>query len=106
MDNLRAFFNLVNHKFDIICISESRISTKNLRTTNIDLPGFNTEQNPTESSAGRTLIYIFQNLSHKLRKDPQIYYPKELESTFIEVLIPNKKSHLIGVHITESHITE
>ena len=38
IDDLRAFLNLVNHKFDIICISESRISTKHPQTTNIDLP--------------------------------------------------------------------
>ena len=76
IDYLRAFVNLVNH---------------------IDLPGFNIEQTPTESSGGGILFYIFQNLSYKPRKDLQIYCPKKLESTFIEVLIPNKKSHLIGV---------
>ena len=41
IDDLRAFFNLANHKFDIICISKSRISTKHPQTTNTDLPGFN-----------------------------------------------------------------
>ena len=97
IDDLRTFLNLINHKFDIICISESRISTKHLQTTNIDLPSINIEQTPTESSAGGTLIYISQNLSYKPRKDLQIYCPKELESTFIELLIPNKKSHLTGV---------
>ena len=97
IDDLRAFLNLVNHKFDVICISESRISTKHPQTTNIDLRGFNIEQTSTESYAGGTLIYISQNLSYKPRKDLQIYYPKEVESTFSEALIPNKKSHLIGV---------
>ena len=63
-DDLRAFLSLVNHKFDI-CISESRISTKHSRTTNIDLPGFTIDETPTESSAGGTLIYISQNLSYK-----------------------------------------
>ena len=55
------------------------------------------EQTPTESSAGGTLIYISQSLLYKPRKDLQIYCPKELESTFIELLIPNRQSHLIGV---------
>ena len=97
IDDLRTFLNLAHHKFDIICISESRISLKHPQTTNIDLPGFNMEQTPTESSAGGTLIYISQSLSYKPRKDLQIYCPKELESTFIELLIPNRQSHLIGV---------
>ena len=55
------------------------------------------EQTPTESSAGGTLIYISQSLSYKPRKDFQIYCPKELESTIIELLIPNRQSQLIGV---------
>ena len=58
IDDLRTFLNLAHHKFDIICISESRNSLKHPQTTNIDLPGFNMEQTPTESSAGGTLIYI------------------------------------------------
>ena len=43
------------------------------------------------------MIYISQNLSYELRKNLQIYCPKELESTFIELLISNRQSHLIGV---------
>ena len=68
IDDLRAFLNLVNHKFGIICISEKRISAKHPQTTNIDLPGSNIKQTPSESSAGGTLIYISQYLSYKLEK--------------------------------------
>ena len=63
IDDLWTFLNLFNDKFDIICSSESRISTKHPQTT--DLPGFNIEQMPTESSGGGTLFYISQNLSYK-----------------------------------------
>ena len=86
IDDLRTFLNLAHDKFDIICMSESRISVKHPQATNIDLPGLNMEQTPTESSAGGTLIYISQCLSYKPRKDLQIYCPKELKSTFIELL--------------------
>ena len=55
------------------------------------------EQTPTESSAGGILIYISENLPHKPRKGLQIYCPKEMESTFTELLIPNRRSHLTGV---------
>ena len=106
INNLRNFLNLVNQKIDIRCISESRISTKNPQTTNRDLPGYNIEQTPTESSAGGALIYISQSLSYKNRKDLHIYCTKELESVFIEFLIPNKKNHLVGViykHPTMKH---
>ena len=63
--------------------------------SDIDLPGHNNEQTPTESSAGGTLIYISQNLSHKHRQILQIYCSIELESVFIELLIPNKKNTLL-----------
>ena len=97
INNLRIFLNLVHHKFDIICISESRISANHSQTNDIDLPSPNIEQTPTESSSGGTLIYISQNLSYKHRQDLQIYCSIELESVFIELLIPNKKNHTIGV---------
>ena len=89
VNDLRNFLNLVNQKIGIICISESRISTKNPQTTNIDLPGYNIEQTPTESSAGGDLIYISQSFSYKPRKDLDIYCAKELESVFIVLLTPN-----------------
>lgn len=61
IDNLRNFFNLVNEKIDIICISESRISIKDPETTNIELPVYNFEQTPTGSSAEGALIYVSQS---------------------------------------------
>ena len=60
------------------------------------IPGYNIEQTPTESSASGTLIYISQKLSYKNRLDLQIYHPKHLESTFIEILLPDKYNFIIG----------
>ena len=80
----------------MICISESRLSQKKPQTTNINLTGYSIEQTPTESSAGGILLYISQNFSYKQRKDLQIYYPKELESMFIELTIPNKPNFTVG----------
>ena len=60
------------------------------------IPGYNIEQTPTESSASGTLIYISQKLSCKNRLDLQIYHPKHLESTFIEILLPDKYNFIIG----------
>ena len=45
-------FSSLNLNFDMICISESRIAKSNLPTSNINIPGYNIEQKPTESSAG------------------------------------------------------
>ena len=40
-------------------------------------------------------MYISDKISHKLRNDINIYYSKQLESVFVEVLIPNKQNQLI-----------
>ena len=73
VNELKTLLSQVDTKFDIIYISESRISMKNSLTTNIDIPGYNTEQPPTESSAGGSLIHISQKLSYKVRKDLQMH---------------------------------
>ena len=44
INDLRNLLSLVRQKFNMICISESRISTKNPKTTNRDFPGENIEQ--------------------------------------------------------------
>ena len=61
IDNLKKILTELRIKFDIICISESRISQKNPQTTNINLASYNIEQTPTESSAVGDLLYISQN---------------------------------------------
>ena len=54
------------------------------------------EFTPTESSAGGTLLYIANHLSYKSRNDLNIYKKSELESTFIEVINPQKSNIIIG----------
>ena len=96
IDDLKNFLSELRIKFDIICISASRLSQKNPQTTNINLAGYNIEQAQTESSAGGVLLYISQKFSYKPRKDLQIYCPKKLESVFIELTIPNKLNFIVG----------
>ena len=97
INELKTLLSQCDTKFDIICISESRISKKNSLTTNIDIPGYNIEQAPTESSAGGLLIYISQKLSYKVPEDIQIHSPNELESVFIELFILSKPSLITGI---------
>ena len=96
INELKLLLSSSNLNFDIICITESRITKSNLPTSNIHIPGYNIEQTPTESSAGSTLIYISQKISYKNRPDLQIYHPKQLESIFIEILLPDKSNFIVG----------
>ena len=71
--DLKLFLSLLKVSFDIICISKSRISKHNLPTVNINTPGYNIEHTSTESKAGRTLMYISEKISYKIRNDLNIY---------------------------------
>ena len=58
---------------------------------------YSAEFTPTESHASRTLLYINNKLSYKLRQDLCIYKSSELESTFIEII--NQKKIYIYIYI-------
>ena len=109
INELKLLLSSFNLNFDIICITESRITKSNLPTSTIHIPGYNIEQTPTESSVGGTLIYISQKLSnlqnfltYKNRPDLQIYHPKHLECTFTEILLPGKFNFIIGIPTNEN----
>ena len=93
---LKLFLSLLKFSFDIICISEIRISKHNLQTININIPGHNIEHTPTESKAERTLIYMSEKISYKIRNDLNIYNPKQLESIFIEIPRPDLPGGIVG----------
>ena len=76
INKLKLLLSSLDLNFDIICISESRITKSNLSTSNIRIPDYNIEQTSTESSAGGLLIHIFEKRSYKNRSDLQIYHPK------------------------------
>ena len=50
---------------------------------------------PTEFSAGGTLLYIVRHLSCKPRPDLNIYRANEVESTFVEIINPQKSNIVI-----------
>ena len=61
----KLFLSFFKVKFDIISISEIRITKSNFLTTNIDIPGYNIEHTPTESKAGGCLLYISDKIPYK-----------------------------------------
>ena len=96
INKLKVFLCFFKCKFDIISISERRITKSNTLTTNIDIPGYNMKHTPTESKAGGCLLYISDRIPYKLQNDLNVYCPKQIESVFIELLLSNKPSQIIG----------
>ena len=50
----------------------------------------------TESSKRGTLLYIDKSLKYKLRKDLKLNKPKQIGSSFIEIIKTAKKNTVIG----------
>ena len=83
--------------FDIIAVSETRITKQVSLLNNLNLNHYSFEITPTETSAGGTLLYIANHLSYKCRNDLNIYKKNELESTLIEIVNPKKSNIIVGV---------
>ena len=84
-------------KFDIIAISETRITKQVSLSNNLNLNNYSFEFTPTETSAGGNLLYIASHLSYKCQNDLNIYKKNELESTFTEIVTPKKSNIIVGV---------
>ena len=94
--DLEILLTMLNFKFDIITISETKIQESTQPTFDVPLQNYNLYQTSTESTSGGTLIYVSKKFNSKIRNDIKIYKPKELESTFIEITNPRRKNTLIG----------
>ena len=72
-DDFQNLLSCTKIFFDIIAVSETRI-TKNISLlNNLNLNNYSFEFTPTETCAGGTLLYIANHLSYKCRNDLNIY---------------------------------
>ena len=97
-EELQTVLQMLDFKFDIIGISESKIKKDIKPKSSISLPGYKIYQIGTEADKGGSLIYVSNHLNTKPRKDlEKILYKSELlESSFFEIIIPNKKNIIVG----------
>ena len=91
---LISLLNMIDHKFDIIAISESKLSKD--PNTDINIPSYHEPSiTKTEAGKGGTMIYVAKGHNFKPRKDLEIYQSKDLESTFIEVINPKESNDIV-----------
>ena len=100
VDDLQHLITKKN--FDIIAISETRITKQVSLLNNLNLNNYYFGFTPTDTSAGGTLLYIANHLSYKCHNDLNIYKKNELESTFIEIF-NLRKSNIIIVGVICRH---
>ena len=95
IEELNTLLSTLNHTFDIIAISESKLNRDPI--VDIKLTGYQTPIiTLTEAAKGGTMIYVAERINFKSRKDLEIYQCKDLESTFIEIINPKESNHIIG----------
>ena len=71
-DDLQHLLSCIKTKFDIVAISETRITKQVSLSNNLNLNNNAFEFTPTETSGG-TLLYIANHLSYKCCNDLNIY---------------------------------
>ena len=95
---MRIVLNLLNFKFYIIALSESKIVQGTQPIIDIGLNGYHVPiGTPTEASKGGVLLYISNELNFKPHPDLNIYQEKGAESTFVEIVNKNKSNSIVGV---------
>ena len=97
-DNLNTVLSLLKPDIYVIGISEHKIHRDNTNnTTNINLEGYHPFVfDPTDTTHGGTGFYIKDSLVFKRRDDLKFNSSGFHESTFIEIILPNKKNVIVG----------
>ena len=100
IEELRVALQLLDFKFDFICISESKINYDQPQSKfDISLDGYQAPlSTPTEATKGGVLLYAKIGLNIIPRSDisKTIYKSKEIESIFIEIDNPNESNSILG----------
>ena len=100
-DDLQYLLSSTKNNFDIIGVTETRITNQLSLLNNLNLNNYSYELTPTETTTGGTLLYIANYLSYKCRNDLNIYKKNELESSFIKIFNPKKWGHIqTSIHVS------
>ena len=102
-DDLQHLLSCTKKNFDIIAISETRITKQVSLLNNLNLNNYSFEFTPTDTSAGGTLLYIANHLSYKCCNDLNIYKKKNLNLLWLKSSI-QKNQILLWELFTDIHL--
>ena len=95
-DDFEHLLKCTNKVFDIVAVSQTRITRNTSLTSNINFQNYSFEFTQTESNAEGTLLYIANHLSYKPRTDLGLNKSNQLESTFTEIINSRKSNTIVG----------
>ena len=102
-DNLQYLLSSTEEIFDVIAISETRITKKVSLSNNLNLNKYSLEFTPAETSADGIFIYIANHLSYKCRNDLNIYKNKELNLLLLKLSV-RKNQVLLWKSFTDIYL--
>ncbi len=95
IDELRSLLTLLNHPFDVIGITETRLYDES-PLTEIQIDGFDFFHTPTSTQCGGAAIYVKKTHDYDLLKKYSASHHDIYESVFIEITNTSKKNLIIG----------
>mgnify|MGYP002804047169 FL=1 len=96
LNSLKKLLNSLNLPFQIIGLTETWLNDTNDDSFKLDNYDF-VNANRTSRNGGGVGIYITKDMNFKLRRDLNTNDENIMESTFVEIITPNKKNIVIGV---------
>ena len=102
LDDLQHLLSCTKTKFDIIAMSETRITKHVSLSDNLNLNNYSFEFTPTETSVGSTLPYIANHQSYKCRNDLNIYKKMNLNLLLLKLAVQKNKI-LLWESFTDIH---
>ena len=95
VDELKSLISVLNHDFDVIGITETKIKNSE-PLSNLKLEGYNFEFTPTNTSFGGTSLYVRDCYAYEKKSEYTISLSGIAESTFIEIKSDSSKNVIIG----------
>ena len=96
VDGLRSLITLLDHKFDIIGISETRLNETTVPLVDVTLNGYDFVDTRSKCTYGGTAIYIKNGIDYEIKKEFSYSDPQICESTFVELIRKGQKNLLVG----------
>ena len=95
IDELRSLLAVLDHPFDVLAITETRLRDQN-PTSNIDLIGYEFIHTPTSSHCGGAGIYVRNNYQYEVLSSYSKSIDNVSESIFIEIKNKREKPMIFG----------
>ena len=106
IEDLRILLQSLEHDWDVITISESKLKVNIPPVKDINLSNYQYENTPTAANKGGTLIYVSNKHIYKPRKDLEINDKAKIESTCIEIINTNGKNMIVGCVYKHHNISQ